>query len=192
MNSTAVGRPAKSNQRLSKQIILKAALLIVQEQGTDALSFRVLADTLQVTPMAVTYHSGSKWKLMADLVELAFHNTLQGVTDDTPSARARCILTAYFKRAMLNANLLRAVLKDESLMSDELLLVTDELRVCTQELDKGDRGNVLMHLLIDYTHGFVLSATSGGNNTLTEDDYLRGVDWILTRTASEEGEQTFD
>ncbi len=173
-------------------MILKAALPIVQEQGAGALSFRVLADTLQVTPMAVTYHSGSKRNLMADLVELAFHNTLQGVTDDTPSARARCILNAYFKRAMLNANLLRAVLEDESLMGDELLLVTDELRACTQELDKGDLGNVLMHLLIDYTHGFVLSATSGGNNTLTDDDYLRGVDWILARTTSEEREQTFD
>mgnify|MGYP000645718592 CR=1 FL=1 len=44
---------------------------IAQKRGADALSFRLLAERLKVTPMAVAYHSGSKHALLADLVGLA-------------------------------------------------------------------------------------------------------------------------
>ncbi len=178
-NTPTVGRPRKSKERLSKQLILQTALPIVQKQGAGALSFRVLADKLKVTPMAVTYHSGSKGKLLADLVELAFANTLQGTVEEGASAKARSILSAYYLRALPNANLLRAVLEDVTLISKDLLEITDRLRVCTHELDGGDKNDVLLHLLIDYTHGFVLSASSGEENPLTIDDFLRGVDWVL-------------
>lgn len=180
-NTPTVGRPKKSKERLSKQLILQTALPIVQKQGAGALSFRVLADKLKVTPMAVTYHSGSKRKLLADLVELAFANTLQGTVEEGASAKARSILSAYYLRALPNANLLRAVLEDVTLISKDLLEVTDRLRACTQELDGGDKNDVLLHLLIDYTHGFVLSASSGEDNPITIDDFLRGIDWVLSR-----------
>lgn len=179
--SSAVGRPPKSTQRLSKQLVLQTALPIVQKQGADALSFRLLAEKLKVTPMAVTYHSGSKHALLADLVGLAFENTLQDVSGESPTAKARNILRAYFQRALLNANLLRAILEDVSLMSEDLIQITNELRGCTRELDNGDKNDVLLHLLIDYTHGFVLSASSGEKNTLSIDDFLRGVDWVLAK-----------
>ncbi|WP_170326489.1 TetR/AcrR family transcriptional regulator [Ruegeria arenilitoris] len=180
-NTPTVGRPKKSKERLSKQLILQTALPIVQKQGAGALSFRVLADKLKVTPMAVTYHSGSKRKLLADLVELAFANTLQGTVEEGASAKARSILSAYYLRALPNANLLRAVLEDVTLISKDLLEITDRLRACTQELDGGDKNDVLLHLLIDYTHGFVLSASSGEDNPITIDDFLRGIDWVLAR-----------
>ncbi len=180
-NTPTVGRPKKSKERLSKQLILQTALPIVQKQGAGTLSFRVLADKLKVTPMAVTYHSGSKRKLLADLVELAFANTLQGTVEEGASAKARSILSAYYLRALPNANLLRAVLEDVTLISKDLLEVTDRLRACTQELDGGDKNDVLLHLLIDYTHGFVLSASSGEDNPITIDDFLRGIDWVLSR-----------
>ncbi len=178
----SVGRPKKAKERLSKQLILQTALPIVQKQGADALSFRLLADKLKVTPMAVTYHSGSKRKLLADLVELAFANTLQATFEEGASAKARSILSAYYLRALPNANLLRAVLEDITLISKDLLDVTDKLRACTREIDDGDENDVLLHLLIDYTHGFVLSTSSGKNSPLTIDDFLRGIDWVLSRT----------
>ncbi|MFY2822543.1 TetR/AcrR family transcriptional regulator [Ruegeria sp. MALMAid1280] len=175
------GRPKKSEERLSKQLILQTALPIVQKQGADALSFRVLANKLKVTPMAIAYHSGSKRKLLADLVELAFANSLQSIVEKEASATARTILEAYYRRALPNANLLRAVLEDVTLISKDLLDITDKLRACTRELDGGDKNDVLLHLLVDYTHGFVLSASSGENNRLTIDDFLRGIDWVLAR-----------
>ncbi|WP_170337117.1 TetR/AcrR family transcriptional regulator [Ruegeria arenilitoris] len=182
-NSPTVGRPKKSEERLSKQLILQTALPIVQKQGADALSFRLLADKLKVTPMAVAYHSGSKRKLLADLIEIAFAKTLQGIVEEEASAKARSILSAYYLRALPNANLLRAVLDDITLISKDLMDVTDKLRACTRELDDGDENDVLLHLLVDYTHGFVLSAASGENSPLTVDDFLRGIDWVLARAA---------
>ena len=185
-----VGRPPKSSQRLTKQLILQTALPIVREQGADALTFRVLADRLKVTPMAVTYHTGSKHELLADLVGLAFQNTLKDVSGGCPKTKARRILSAYFRRAVLNANLLRAILADVSLLSGDLIEISNELRACTQQLDQGDQNDVLLHLLIDYTHGFVLAASSGERNRLTSDDFLRGVDWVLARVTGDAIGQT--
>ena len=185
---STVGRPTKSTQHLSKQLILRIALPVVQSQGADALSFRLLAEKLKVTPMAVTYHSGSKRQLLADLVDLAFKNTLRGVAGGTPAERARSILSAYFQRALLNANLLRVILEDTSLMSEDLIEITKALEACTQQLDNGDANNVLLHLLVDYTHGFVLSASSGENNPLTINDFLRGLDWVLARAEGDANE----
>ncbi|MGJ8624110.1 MAG: TetR/AcrR family transcriptional regulator [Yoonia sp.] len=180
-----VGRPQKSTQRLSRPLILKTALPIFQEQGANALSFRLLAEKLKVTPMAVTYHTGNKRQLLADLVDLAFKDTLPNIEDKRPFGRAFAILRAYCERALLNANLLRAVLEDASLMSHDLVQITTELQSCTQQLGHGGDDNVLPHLLIDYTHGFVFSASSGKNNPLTIKDYECGIEWILVRASGD-------
>ncbi len=188
MTRTPVGRPPKSTQRLSKHLILQTALPIIQTQGADVLSFRLLAEKLKVTPMAVTYHTGNKRQLLADLVSLAFRDMLPDIADESPTQKANGILLAYCQRALPNANLLRAVLEDVSLMSEDLIEITSELQTCTQQLDNGDENNVLLHLLIDYTHGFVFSATSGENNPLAVNDYLPGIKWILARAGHDAGE----
>lgn len=175
------GRPRKSDQALSKQAVIAAALPIVQKGGVDALSFRVLADQLGVTPMAVTYHTGGKKKLLADLVEAAFAGTLSECEGGNAAQRARLILSQYCARALINAHLLRAVLADQSLMGPALVQITEDLSSVTKTLNDEDEGDVLLHLLVDYTHGFVLSATANDKNLLTTDDFLRGLDWILSR-----------
>ena len=183
--AASVGRPSKSAQRLSKQLILRTALPVVQSEGVEALSFRVLADQLGVTPMAVTYHAGSKKQLLSDLVDLAFAGVLDGIKDDPPVERARSIMADYYVYALKNANLLRAILNDVTLMNESLVNVAVELKASTDLLENSDGGDVLVHLLIDYAHGFVLSASSGEDNPLTIDDFLRGIDWILAQAAGE-------
>ncbi|MFA3920951.1 TetR/AcrR family transcriptional regulator [Ruegeria hyattellae] len=158
---------------------MRTALPIVQKSGVDALSFRVLADQLGVSPMAVTYHVGNKKQLLTDLVELAFKGVADDIEQRSPVKRARSILAAYYGYALKNANLLRAILNDVTLMSADLARVAAELKSSTDQLKNSDGGNVLVHLLIDYAHGFVLSVSSGEDNPLTIDDFLRGVDWIL-------------
>ncbi|MEM8972288.1 MAG: hypothetical protein AAGD43_09545 [Pseudomonadota bacterium] len=175
----SAGRPRKSDQTLSKQAVIAAALPIVQKGGVEALSFRVLADQLGVTPMAVTYHSGGKKELLADLVEAAFAGTLEECEGGYGAQRARLILSQYCARSLINAHLLRAVLADRSLMGPALNQITENLSKVTKTLNDEDEGDVLLHLLVDYTHGFVLSATANSENLLTTDDFLRGLDWIL-------------
>lgn len=176
------GRPLKSDQTLSKQAVIAAALPIVQKEGVDALSFRALAEHLGVTPMAVTYHSGGKKELLADLVEAAFTGTLEEYEGGSAAEQARSILSQYLARALVNAHLLRAVLADLSLMGPALVQITEKLAEATRALNDGDEGDVLLHLLVDYTHGFVLSASSTEDNPLTINDYLRGIDWILGKS----------
>lgn len=175
------GRPRKSVSKLTKQSIIAAALPIVQQHGVNALSFRALADQLGVTPMAVTYHSGSKAELLADLVEAAFKDALGEIGGRTATERARLILVRYCTCALQNAHLLRAVLNDTSIMGPSLYRITESLSQNTKILNDGDKGDVLLHVLIDYTHGFVLSATASNDNPLIIDDFLRGLDWILDR-----------
>lgn len=181
------GRPRNSDSKLTKQSIIAAALPIVQQHGVDALSFRALADQLGVTPMAVTYHSGSKTELLADLVEAAFKDALGEIGGRTATERARLILVRYCTCALQNAHILRAVLNDTSIMGPSLYRITETLSQNTRALNDGDNGDVLLHLLIDYTHGFVLSATANNDNPLTINDYLHGLDWVLDRVVSIDG-----
>ena len=131
----SVGRPVKSSQKLSKQLILRTALPIVQKGGVEGLSFRVLAEQLGVTPMAVTYHAGSKKQLLSDLVELAFEGVLDDIEGDPPIKRARSILATYYGYALKNAKLLRPILTDVTLMSEDLVRVAVELKTSTDRLD---------------------------------------------------------
>lgn len=176
------GRPRKTDQKLSKQAVIAIALPIVQKKGVDALSFRVLAEHLGVTPMAVSYHSGGKNELLADLVEVAFAGTIEKLSGASAAQQARHILSQYCERALINAHLLRAVLADLSLMGPALVKITEMLGEITKILNDGDEDDVLLHLLIDYTHGFVLSASATEENPLTIKEYLQGIDWMLSRT----------
>ena len=176
--TSKVGRPAKAKSTLTKSAIMNVALPILREKGVQELSFRVLAAELGVTAMAVSYHCGSKKELLRDLVELGFRGTIDDVGLESSLKRVREVLEKYCLRALDNANLLRAVLDDTSLMSNDLHTITDVLQADLQKLGAEDD---VLHLLIDYTHGFVLSASSGQDNPLTIKDYLPGIDWVLNR-----------
>ncbi|MBO9433378.1 hypothetical protein J7394_04130 [Ruegeria sp. R13_0] len=70
-------------------------------------------------------------------------------------------------------------------MSQDLVQIADELRKCSQCLMHGDWDNFLPHLLINYTRGFVFSATSDKDNPITIDDCQRGIEWILVRASGD-------
>ncbi|WP_234999070.1 hypothetical protein [Ruegeria sp. AU67] len=89
------GRLPKAAQRLSIQMTLQTALPIAQSKGVNALSFRILAEQLDVTQMAATYHAGSKKQLLFDLVGLGFAGTSDSVDGSTPVKRARGIIATY-------------------------------------------------------------------------------------------------
>jgi len=57
---------------LTKDMILRAAVTIVDEQGLQALTIRKVADALGVYPTAINWHIGSKDQLVADASGLIF------------------------------------------------------------------------------------------------------------------------
>ncbi|MEP1573135.1 TetR/AcrR family transcriptional regulator [Roseibium album] len=174
------GRPQKGSRSISREHILSTALPLLNEQGLEAVSFRRLADALNVTAMAIKYHVGNHRSLIAALIRTAFEGTLTHIEGNTPEERLRHILSTYCTRALENANVVRCILNDPSLMSGEVVTVTEEIRKNTRMLNDGDEQDVLLNLLVDYTHGFVFSAVAApSNHGLTLDDYLRSVDWVL-------------
>ncbi len=180
------GRPTRENQKLSKQLILKTALPLLTEGGVEAVSFRKLAEALGATPMAVKYHVGNKQELLKSLVEMAFGGIADGSVGDTPQARLRNALELYCDRALQHANLVGCILGDTSLMSRDIIQLTDSLRLDTSRLNNGDQNDVLLNLLVDYTHGFVFAAASASpDNCPTSEGYLRSLDWVLSIATSD-------
>ncbi|MEM9631505.1 MAG: TetR/AcrR family transcriptional regulator [Pseudomonadota bacterium] len=180
----AAGRPQKRDGALSRERILTTALPLLREHGAEAVSFRRLADRLGVTAMAIKYHVGSQQELLAALVECAFKGTLGNIKGNTPAERLRHVLTMYCARALENAHVVRCILNDTSLMSSEIVGITEKIRENTRLLNNGDPDDVMLNLLVDYTHGFVFSAVAAApEHVLTEEDFLRSVDWVLAACA---------
>jgi AcrR family transcriptional regulator len=85
---------------LTKDMILSAAVGIVDEQGLQALTIRKVADALGVYPTAITWHIGSKDQLVADASGLIFE-TLQLPDDKAHDWRDWLRLTAAsFRESM--------------------------------------------------------------------------------------------
>jgi len=183
-SSRGAGRPAQGTASLSRQRILTAALPLIRRGGVEAISFRRLAEALGVSPMAVKYHVGNRKNLLASLVELAFRDTLGEIEATSPAERLRCVLLRYCARATAHANLVRCLLSDMSLMSDGIVAITDEIRKNTQQLNDGDPYDVMLNLLVDYTHGFVFSAIAAKpGQGPSMDDFQRSIDWLLASSS---------
>jgi len=60
-----------------KDHILATALEIIQQQGEETASFRLLAEKMGVTPMAISYHVGSKKKMLRNVIRVAFFRYCQ-------------------------------------------------------------------------------------------------------------------
>ncbi len=180
------GRPTKESRKLSKQLILQTALPRMTKGGVEAVSFRKLAEELRATPMAIKYHVGSKQELLKDLVEMAFDGVANRGVGDTPQDRLRSALVQYCERALEHPNLVRCILGDTSLMSQDIIALTENLRRDTQILNNRDQDDGMLNLLVDYTHGFVFSAASASpDNAPPFEGYLRSLDWVLATTAND-------
>ncbi|MCV0426963.1 MAG: hypothetical protein K5905_15990 [Roseibium sp.] len=178
------GRPEKTAHKLSSKIILEAALSIARNEGVEAISFRRLSQDLKVTAMAVSYHVGGRHKMLTDLVALAFRGLVGDHIEEKPEANLRRLLSDYCHRALQYSSLVRAMLVDPSLMSSDIKALTQEIRENTRRLNNGDEGDVLLNLLVDYTHGFVFAAAAAPREqSPADEEFLRSLDWVLAKAA---------
>ncbi|WP_020592150.1 TetR/AcrR family transcriptional regulator [Kiloniella laminariae] len=177
----SAGRPFKNMENLSKDLILRHALCLIDEGGADAASFRVLAKALNVTPMAVSHHVGNRKKMLSSLVKMVFDGVGEKPEGKTPQARLRMLLSRYCEQVLLHPNLIQCVLADLSLMDEQLLSLTELIRLNLKEANQSN-DDILLNLLIDYTHGFAVAAAAAPKESvLSLQDYLKSLDWILDR-----------
>ena len=177
------GRPKKQANRVDKTAILACALTIIEDGGLNDLTFRALAAKLGVTPMAVSYHVGSRDQMIAELIERAFEGVASDVPNGSPSEKLRFLLLRYCEVALTNSSLVRCMLAEPKLMPKSVLLLTDQVRQQTQKLNMGDMDDVMLNLVIDYVHGFVFSTDAAPKHVkLTLEDCARVLDWLIGMT----------
>lgn len=158
---------------------------IVRTGGVEAVSFRVLAKELGVTPMAVRYHVGSRDQMIADLIEQAFADIALEPPEGTPGQRLRHLLLSYCDLAVANSKLVQSMLQDPAKMPDALTRFTDMVRRETRRLNDGDEADVMLNLVIDYIHGFVFVAAAAPAQTpLARADCARSLDWLLEKVGA--------
>lgn len=96
-------RSGRRTVALDRERIVAEALRIVDAGGVDALSFRRLADALDVTPMALYWHVADK----AELLELVGHAVLAEIEVPAPAGDwrdqlrdiHRAMLTGFLRHA---------------------------------------------------------------------------------------------
>jgi len=177
-----VGRPFRQDSTLSKGKILDLALQLIEAEGEKAISFRTLAKKLDVTPMAVSHHVGNRQLMLESLVAQAFYGVSFDPEGGTSIDQLRFLLTRYCDRILKHPNLFKCVLADPSLMGSELIALTESIRSMISSAGENNDNDVLLNLIVDYTHGFALSASvTPIPNQLTTSDFLRSLNWILDR-----------
>jgi AcrR family transcriptional regulator len=166
------GRPSKTADIIDKAAILSCAKRIIEVDGIDALSFRSLAAKLGVTPMAVSYHVGSRDEMVADLLTQSFKDIDKVVSEGTPTQKLRTLLVNYCAVALEHAGLVQCMLNNPTLMPQSILLFGELVRQQTKKLNDGDEGDAMLNLVIDHLHGFAFSAIAAPLHiVLTTNDY---------------------
>jgi AcrR family transcriptional regulator len=89
-----------SQTRLSRPLVLRAALALADEDGLDGFSMRRLAQALGVVPMALYKHVANKEELLKGMIDIVFSEI------EAPSG-AGDWKTAMRRRAMSTRDALR-------------------------------------------------------------------------------------
>lgn len=156
------GRPS-AGRALGREQVLDAGLALLQALGPQGFGLRPLARQLGITPMSVSHHVGDQQALMRALVERVHGQPLPPPGDGLgPVRRIQALLAGYMERVRQHPALMLCILGDPQLFTESLAAFTQRLRGEVQALGgQGDQGDgdsdVLLDLLIDYTHGHALA-----------------------------------
>jgi TetR/AcrR family tetracycline transcriptional repressor len=150
--------PGSKHQRLSRELILVAALELVEDGGFDGLSMRRLAQRLDVWPMSIYRYFRDKDELLDALAESA----AVGVT--VPSSRAswRNQMTALLHEArrVLGSDL--ATRLPRAMLSPGLLKLTEAgLAILSKAGFDNREAASAWRALLSYTFGFAVTSIDG-------------------------------
>ncbi len=102
------GRGESVRATLDREAVLRAALALANEEGIDALTFRRLAEALDVTPMALYRHVSNKSDLLEGVFELVVDDA--AVTDHQEEDWRDWVCRSYAKMA-------EAMIRQQGVMS---------------------------------------------------------------------------
>lgn len=141
------GRPR--TPRLTQDAILTAALDLLT-QGEAALTIRALATRLNVTPMAVQHHIGSRDALIRALADRCHADI------DAPDLRG--LMTAYTAAIRRHPDLTLALFRLAGPLPTQAQRITDRIHSLLRDRGLTDATATLWRdILIDWAHGMALS-----------------------------------
>ena len=89
-------RAERRSDALTKARIVDAAVALLDEGGTDALTFRALAGVLATGAGALYHHVASKGELLAEAASSAMAEVLAESSGPDPARSVRAVLAAVF------------------------------------------------------------------------------------------------
>jgi AcrR family transcriptional regulator len=147
---------------LDERVVVAAALGILEQQGVDGLTMRVLADQLGVSVGAAYKHVSSKHDLLRLVtLELVGRAEAQDLPDAEPFARVKHLLLAY-RSVMSPYSGLPAYMSrhmEEMAPVRLTLLIRDALVAAGFQDDGPERA---MRVLFFYTSGALLTLPAAG------------------------------
>ncbi len=148
------GRP--SQPRLTQTAILTDALALL-DQGDTALTLRALALRLQVTPMAIQHHIGTRDALIRALADHAYAD-VTAPDEGPPQTRLRALITAYAAKVRTHPHLTIALFRTPGPLPTQAQRITDTLEnLLAQSGLTGQNALLWRDILIDWAHGAALA-----------------------------------
>ena len=168
-------QPARRPVPLEVDAIVDAALRLIHDAGLGGLSMRKLGAALDVDPMAVYHHVGSKRGLLA----LVTGRVLGGMRLPDPASswqdRVRDWALAYWDVVVANRELTLAGLADPAIAEPGLHLVEPLAAAIVESGLPADLVTATVYLVVDAVHGAALGASAPRRHGDGSGDELRTV-----------------
>lgn len=165
---------------LTRELVLRAALEIIDRDGVDGLSMRRLGQALGRDPMALYRHAANKAALLDGVAELVLDQLTVDTTDDDWAGELRAVAHAYRNLALTHPNVV-PLLVTRPLATPLALRPLGTLRPLEAVLDLLTRAGFTdidaLHIyrsLFGFLHGHVLDELQElVDNPEETDDLLR-------------------
>lgn len=142
--------------------MLDAALTLLDTGGSGALTMRALGAALDVNPMTVHHHFGSRDGLIAALADRVYADVVPPACPD-PHTRLEGLLRAYRTKVQRHPALTLEVFQSQAAFPAQARRISDLLVILLRELGLAHpRALLWRDLLVDYLHGAALAEATGG------------------------------
>ena len=177
------GRPSQG-KGVSRELILDAALALLEEAGEKSLTMRALAARLGVTPMSLYHHLEDRAELLSELSGQVYTEVLSD--SDGPSdhrRQIREILIRYHDLVGKHPQLTLAIFAEPKAFAGMSRRITDRL---TELLSAITTEHVLWRdILVDHSHGSGLALAAAfaepERAQSIRDYYQQALDGLLDR-----------
>jgi len=179
------GRPARGGG-ITREQILDAALLLLEEGGGQGVSMRALASRLNVTPMSLYHHVSDYAGLLRAVSDRVYAAVLVGDTaGEDPVSRIRTLLVRYHAAVRDYPQLTLAIFAQPAAFAGTTRDITDQLIALLGMLTK--EAALWLDILVDHAHGNALAFQAVRDDPqLTasmQARYLLALDQLLARLA---------